>query len=154
MSVSTSAAFETSVLTRRASPPASLIIRTVSSPPSTRTSATTVFAPSRANASALALPIPEAAPVTKATLPSNCLVISPLHGEVRITISRRNRVARYTLRPGQSIGLRQRLDCRRNPLMDQRLAFHALQTLQALGCSVAPQSMTTTGQLEPGLLTG
>src|SRR5262249_45945653 len=75
---STSAAFETSVLTKRASPPASLIIRTVSSPPSTRTSATTVFAPSRANASALALPIPEAAPVTKATLPSNCLVMSPL----------------------------------------------------------------------------
>src|SRR5438876_9465603 len=40
-------------------------------------SATTALAPSRANASALALPIPEAAPVTKATLPSNCLVISP-----------------------------------------------------------------------------
>src|SRR5438093_10931122 len=40
-------------------------------------SATTALAPSRANASALALPIPEAAPVTKATLPSNWLVISP-----------------------------------------------------------------------------
>src|SRR5437867_407291 len=52
-------------------------------------SARTVFAPSRANASALALPIPEAAPVTKATLPSNCLVISPLPGKVGLINRRR-----------------------------------------------------------------
>src|SRR5206468_4050089 len=54
---------------------------------STRTSATTVFALSRANASALALPIPEAAPVTTAILPSNCSVISPLPGKVRLTLA-------------------------------------------------------------------
>ena len=67
----TAAASVTSVSTKIASPPASSIVRTVSSPPSTAMSATTTFAPSAANACADALPMPELAPVTSATLPSN-----------------------------------------------------------------------------------
>src|SRR5262245_80900 len=44
--------------------------RTVSSPPATTTSATTTFAPSRAKICAVARPMPEPAPVIKATLPA------------------------------------------------------------------------------------
>src|SRR5215813_3656341 len=69
-------------------------------------SATTVFAPSRANASALALPIPEAAPVTKATLPSNCLVMSPppdsALGPSHRSKCRKDLLVRIGLRPRRS----------------------------------------------------
>jgi len=69
--LSTSAGFDTSVLTNMASPPAFLIAWAASSPSLTRTSARTTLAPSRAKASAVARPIPAAAPVTRATLPLN-----------------------------------------------------------------------------------
>src|SRR5215510_14722328 len=70
MSACTSTAWDTSVLTKMASPPFSVIIWTVCCPPSSFISATTSFAPSRANVRAVARPIPEAPPVTNATLPS------------------------------------------------------------------------------------
>src|SRR5918996_5561811 len=72
---STSAACDTSALTKRASPPACLIRSTVSSPPSTTTSATTTLAPSRAKARAEARPMPELPPVTSATFPLSMSVI-------------------------------------------------------------------------------
>src|SRR5205085_2329246 len=67
---STSTALETSTWTKIASPPFSVIIWTVCCPPSSFMSATTSFAPSRANIRAVARPIPEAPPVTNATFPS------------------------------------------------------------------------------------
>src|SRR5262245_42606029 len=80
ISASTSVALETSVLTKSPWPPAAWIRRTVSCPPSATTSATTTFAPSRANVRAEALPMPEPLPVTSATLPSSrpAMVFSPL----------------------------------------------------------------------------
>ncbi len=59
----------TSVRTNIAVPPASWIMPTVSLPPASSMSATTTDAPSAANASAVARPIPEPAPVTTATFP-------------------------------------------------------------------------------------
>src|SRR5215510_3243092 len=78
---STAVALDTSTWTKMASPPFSLIIWTVCCPPSSFISAMTSFAPSRANVRAVALPIPEAPPVTKATLPSTrpAMVISPAY---------------------------------------------------------------------------
>src|SRR5262245_55388880 len=55
-----------------ASPLFSVIIWTVCCPPSAFVSAMTSLAPSRANARAVALPIPDAPPVTNATFPSTC----------------------------------------------------------------------------------
>src|SRR6266487_4914564 len=72
MSACTSTALDTSVLTKIASPPFSVIIWTVCCPPSSFRSAMTSLAPSLAKVSAVALPIPEAPPVTNATLPSSC----------------------------------------------------------------------------------
>ena len=63
----TSELFDTSVWTNAASPPALVISATVSLPPDSLRSATMTFAPARANANALARPIPEEAPVTRAT---------------------------------------------------------------------------------------
>ena len=57
-----------------ASPPAFLIISTVSSPPLTFTSEATTFAPSLANFKAVARPIPAAAPVIKAILSLTSLI--------------------------------------------------------------------------------
>src|SRR5271163_1519172 len=75
---STSAARDTSQWTKRASPPASRIARTVCSPPSSAISATSTRAPSRAKIIAADLPIPDAAPVISALLPaSNAIVVSP-----------------------------------------------------------------------------
>src|SRR5215475_1083430 len=81
MSAWTSTVWDTSVLTKIASPPFSVIIWTVWCPPSAFRSATTSFAPSRANARAVALPIPDAPPVTNATLPSThpAMGISPMY---------------------------------------------------------------------------
>src|SRR6266404_1352398 len=59
----------TSHLTASARPPCSSIMRAVSWLPCSDTSATTTLAPSRANASAAARPMPLAAPVTNATFP-------------------------------------------------------------------------------------
>ena len=67
---STALALVTSTWTKVASPPVSVIICTVCSPPSSFMSAMTSFAPSRANVRAVARPIPDAPPVTNATLPS------------------------------------------------------------------------------------
>src|SRR5215475_7112017 len=80
MSACTSTAWDTSVLTKMASPPLSVIIWTVCCPPSSFISAMTSFAPSRANVRAVALPIPDAPPVTNATFPSTRpgIGISPL----------------------------------------------------------------------------
>src|SRR5262249_33657245 len=76
MSACASTALDTSVLTKVASPPFSVIIWTVCCPPSSFISAMISFAPSRANVRAMARPIPEAPPVTNATLPSTCPAMS------------------------------------------------------------------------------
>src|SRR5215831_17400555 len=76
MSACTSTAWDTSVLTKVASPPFSVMRWTVCCPPSSFMSATTSFAPSLANVRAVALPIPDAPPVTSATLPSTCPAMS------------------------------------------------------------------------------
>ena len=73
----TAVALDTSVLTKVASPPFSVIIWTVCCPPSSFISAMTSFAPSRANVRAVARPIPEAPPVTKATLPFDAMLVPP-----------------------------------------------------------------------------
>src|SRR5215510_14966193 len=70
MSACTSTAWDTSVLTKVASPPFSRIRWTVCCPPSSFISAMISFAPSRANVRAVARPIPDAPPVTNATFPS------------------------------------------------------------------------------------
>src|SRR5437867_12771863 len=59
----------TSHVTASARPPCSSIMRAVSWLPCSDTSVTTTLAPSRANASAAARPMPLAAPVTNATFP-------------------------------------------------------------------------------------
>src|SRR3546814_18886608 len=61
---------------KRASPPPALIRPTVSSPASGSMSATTTLAPSAANRSAIAAPMPRAAPVTTATLACNRMTSS------------------------------------------------------------------------------
>ena len=66
----TSAAFVTSHRAATARPPCPSTRRTVSRLPSSDTSATTTLAPSRANATAAARPMPFAAPVTNATFPA------------------------------------------------------------------------------------
>ena len=58
----------TSVRTKAARPPAAAMRRTVSRPCATATSATATAAPSAASRIAVARPMPEAAPVTSATL--------------------------------------------------------------------------------------
>src|SRR4051794_26444865 len=72
-----SGSFDTSTLTKVASPPAALTWRTVSLPSSTRRPATTTSAPSRANASAVARPMPLVPPVINATLFANGFMGSP-----------------------------------------------------------------------------
>src|SRR5215467_14318160 len=67
---STAVALDTSTWMKVASPPFSVMRCTVCCPPSAFMSAITSFAPSRANVRAVARPIPDAPPVTKATLPS------------------------------------------------------------------------------------
>ena len=59
---------DTSVRTKRARPPASVINETVLRPPSELMSATTTFAPSSAKSRQVARPMPEPPPVTMATL--------------------------------------------------------------------------------------
>jgi hypothetical protein len=78
---STAVALDTSTCMKVASPPFSVIICTVCCPSSAFRSATTSFAPSRANVRAVARPIPEAPPVTNATLPSTrpAMVLSPAY---------------------------------------------------------------------------
>src|SRR6516225_4655188 len=71
MAASTSADFETSALRKIASEPSSWTIRRVSLPPLSATSTSTSRAPSRAKIFAVARPIPEPAPVMRATLLSN-----------------------------------------------------------------------------------
>ena len=82
---STSSDRVTSHLTASARPPVCSIIRAVSWLPSSAMSATTTLAPSRAKASAVARPMPLAAPVTNATLP----VRSRGHGCRRTLIASR-----------------------------------------------------------------
>ena len=61
-------ALEVSTCTNKASPPCSPMRRTVSSPPDRLRSATTTRAPSSTKRSEVRRPMPEDAPVTKATL--------------------------------------------------------------------------------------
>src|SRR5439155_5264247 len=68
---SSSSGFDTSVCTNAAWPPAELISSAAARPASSVTSARRTRAPSRANSSAATLPIPLAAPVMSATLPSS-----------------------------------------------------------------------------------
>src|SRR5882724_5157385 len=70
----TCAEFDTSTGVKSASPPAAWMARTVSHPASWLKSATATRAPSRAKSSAVALPIPDAPPVTKATLSLSLMV--------------------------------------------------------------------------------
>ena len=72
---STWAACDTSVWIHSASPPASRISRTASSPVSRVRLAIATHAPSRANARAVARPMPVLPPVTKAILPDICVVM-------------------------------------------------------------------------------
>src|SRR5262245_1251107 len=74
-----------------ASPPCSVIMWTVWCPPSSFISAMTSFAPSRANARVVARPIPEAPPVTDATLPSTrpgmvSSPVNPLSRQIRCMV--------------------------------------------------------------------
>src|SRR5438034_11480319 len=62
---------------KRASPPADSIRSTLSRAPGALMSHTTTRAPRRAKASAEARPIPDPAPVTRATLPSNAPIAGP-----------------------------------------------------------------------------
>jgi hypothetical protein len=73
---STSSPRVTSHITANDRPPACSITRAVSTLPSMATSATTTLAPSRANARALARPMPLVAPVTNATFPSKRRVMA------------------------------------------------------------------------------
>ena len=70
-SATTSSRRVTSVASHAASPPASETSLAVSASASSARSPSTTFAPSRANVSAEARPIPPAAPVITATLPSS-----------------------------------------------------------------------------------
>src|SRR3990170_2762875 len=70
---STASASATSARAKTAWPPVSVIWRTVCRPPASATSPTTTAAPSEASRQATARPMPEAAPVTRATLPSNLI---------------------------------------------------------------------------------
>ena len=69
-------ALETSAWTKIASPPLELIAATVSFPPASLMSATTILAPSLANKIADARPNPEPAPVIMATLLANLILSS------------------------------------------------------------------------------
>src|SRR5699024_5879266 len=107
---------ETSVGTKCARPPADLIECATFSPASSWMSATTTAAPSAASPRAYASPIPVAAPVTTATLPSylplifpprsgdpnppNTAMGKPDHGH---TASARTFVSRYSSKPASPI---------------------------------------------------
>src|SRR5262249_9296971 len=71
----TSASLATSARTNAASPPSFLISATTCAPSFSRLPERTTFAPPRANAIAVALPMPEVPPVTSATLPANVLLL-------------------------------------------------------------------------------
>src|SRR6476620_10762286 len=71
----TSASLAISARTNAASPPSFSICLTTSVPSFSRRPETTTFAPARANAIAVALPMPDVAPVTRATLPANVLLL-------------------------------------------------------------------------------
>src|SRR5215475_444637 len=71
---STSGSRVTSVRAKRALPPAAAIFCTVSRPPASSRSQTSTRAPSLAKSSAVARPIPDAAPVTSALFPSTSRV--------------------------------------------------------------------------------
>src|SRR4030095_13765289 len=72
----TSPSLATSARTNAASPPSFLISATTCAPSFSRRPVNTTFAPARANAIAVAFPIPEVPPVTSATFPVNPLFIS------------------------------------------------------------------------------
>src|SRR5262249_13350235 len=71
----TSASLATSARTNAASPPSFLISATTCAPSFSRRPLRTTFAPTRANAIAVALPMPDVPPVTSATLLVNELFI-------------------------------------------------------------------------------
>src|SRR5919201_3608433 len=79
---STSALLPTSHATASALPPPSLSLPAVSSAGSRSRSETTTAAPSEANRSEVAAPIPRAPPVTRATLPSNLIRSPPLNSRI------------------------------------------------------------------------
>ena len=68
-SAATPAGVDTSASKKEARPSAPAMARTVSSPPARSMSATATVAPSAANATAVARPMPDDAPVTSATFP-------------------------------------------------------------------------------------
>ena len=67
----------TSVCTNKALPPAEVISRATFSPSATRRPETTTFAPSLANARAVALPMPEVPPVMRTVLFSKVFIVGP-----------------------------------------------------------------------------
>src|SRR5471032_1814898 len=73
-----SASAVTSSRQASAVPPASAMLRQVWAEPASSMSATTTLAPSRARAAAVARPIPLAAPLMIATLPSSLPIFGPL----------------------------------------------------------------------------
>ncbi len=70
------ASTDTSHGTKMASPPASRIASTVALPPVASMSDTTTFKPRAAKATAAARPMPLPAPVTKATVPENSMLMA------------------------------------------------------------------------------
>src|SRR5262249_3311397 len=71
----TSASLAISARMNAASPPSFLISATTCAPSFSRLPERTTFAPPRAKATAVALPMPEVPPVTSATLPENVLLL-------------------------------------------------------------------------------
>src|SRR5580704_10393457 len=107
-----SSEFDTSARIARASPPALVIRRTVSSAPAALTSTTATRAPSRAKSVAVARPIPEPAPVMSATL-SLSLIVMRLADESQLLQQPaiRHWIALHArARLGGAGGLRDRID--------------------------------------------
>src|SRR6185503_16462421 len=111
----------TSATTARASPPAVRISSAVRSPRCAFSSATTTFAPSRANTSAMPRPMPWPAPVTSATLPASRPIEGP--GFIEPTIQREC---------PPLVGDDRVLDRLADALLDVRRGAHALHQLERL----------------------
>src|SRR6266516_3175094 len=96
----TSSSFATLAVTNMALPPVSRILRAVSSPASVVMSVTTMLAPSLANSSAAACPIPLAEPVMMATLSFNLIkLLAPLKFSYQVEIPERHTFTQQLFAP-------------------------------------------------------
>src|ERR1700730_9783313 len=103
----TSAAFVTSALWARASPPSFLMSAAVSSAAAKFTSAQKTFAPSRANATAVALPLPQPGPAEPAPTTS---AIFPFNRSGMFSLAQRVTFAQFRFQNFSVVILRQRVD--------------------------------------------